>query len=219
VPPASPRPYRQKKRAETALETRRKVVAAARELLLKDDLGGTSLDAIATRAGVGRSTIYQQFESKRGLLQAVELDVSERAGVENLLQVLSQADALASLRAAFEIGCGVWQLERDLFRKLFGLANVDAELSDVMRSKDQKRLELVRILVDKLGEQRCLRAGLSRARACQVLWLLTSFQSFDACCQVADSPEAAARLLLQLCEDALLTENSGKKPRPRAIKK
>jgi AcrR family transcriptional regulator len=201
------------------LETRRKVVTAARDLLLKDDLGGTSLDAIADRAGVGRSTIYQQFESKRGLLQAVELDVSERAGVENLLQVLAQPDALASLRAAFEIGCGVWQRERDLFRKLFGLANVDAELSEVMRSKDQKRLQLVGVLVDKLADQRCLRAGLSRARAGQVLWLLTSFQSFDACCQVADSPEAAARLLLQLCEGALLKENSGKKRRRSPIKK
>ena len=162
------------------------------------------MEAIAERASVGRTTVYQQFENKQGLLQAVELAVSERAGVERLLEVLQQPDALASLRAAFEVGGGVWARERDMFRKLFGLAHVDAELRAVMEAKDQKRQELVRVLVGKLAAQRKLRRGVSRERAFQVLWLLTSFQTFDATCHVTGSPEAAARLLLDMCQLALL---------------
>jgi AcrR family transcriptional regulator len=204
VPAPKPRRYRQDKRAASAAETRRKVIEAARQLLLSGDFQDVSVEAIAERAEVGRTTVYQQFENKQGLLQALELAVSERAGVENLLEVLQQPDALASLRAAFEVGGAVWARERAMFRKLFGLANVDADLRVVMEEKDSKRKLLVRMLVDKLALQRKLRAGVSRERAFQVLWLLTSFQNFDAASQVAASPEAAARLLFELCQLALL---------------
>ena len=200
------RAYRQDKRAASAAETRRKVIAAARELLLRGDFQDVSVEAIAERAAVGRSTVYQQFESKRGLLQAIELAVSERAGVEKLLEVLQQPDALAALQAAFEVGGAVWARERAMFRKLFGLANVDADLRAVMEEKDAKRQLLVRVLVDKLAAQRKLRRGVARERAFQVLWLLTSFQTFDAASHAAASPEAAARLLLDMCRLTLLAE-------------
>ena len=204
VPLPKTRHYRQQKRAESSAETRRKVIAAARELLLHDDFQDVSVEAIAARARVGRSTVYQQFQNKQGLLQAIELSVSESAGVENLLQVLQQTDALASLRAAFEVGGGVWARERDLFRKLFGLAHVDADLRAVMEDKDTKRQQLVRVLVEKLGAQKRLRPGVTRERAFQVLWLLTSFQTFDATCQVTASVEATAQLLFDVCARSLL---------------
>ena len=206
MPSPKPRRYRQHKRAASAAETRRKVIQAARELLLRGDFEDVSVEAIAERAEVGRSTVYQQFENKQGLLQAVELAVSERAGVEKLLEVLQQPEALASLRAAFEVGGAVWARERAMFRKLFGLANVDADLRAVMEDKDSKRQMLVRVLVDKLAAQKKLRRGVSRERAFQVLWLLTSFQTFDAASHVAASAEAAARLLLEMAERALLAE-------------
>lgn len=186
--------------------------------MLRGDFQDVSVDAIAARAKVGRSTVYQQFENKQGLLRAIELNVSERAGVERLLQVLQQPDALASLRAAFELGGSVWAREREMFRKLFGLANVDAELRQVMEEKDGKRQQLVRVLVDKLAAQRKLRRGVSLERAFQVLWLLTSFQTFDATCQVAASPEAAARLLLETCQLTLL-DPAEKKPARKDAKR
>lgn len=184
---------------------------AARELLLRDDFRDVSVEAIAERAEVARTTVYQQFKNKQGLLQAIELAVSERAGVEQLLVVLDQPDGLASLRVAFEIGGGVWAREQAMFRKLFGLAHVDADLRQVMDDKDAKRQQLVRILVEKLATQKRLRRGVSRERAFQVLWLLTSFQAFDATCHVTASPEAAARLLLETCEQALLENVHGAK--------
>lgn len=207
------RSYRQQKRALSAAETRRKVVDAARELLLRDDFRDVSVEAIAERAQVARTTVYQQFRNKQGLLQAIELAVSERAGVERLLAVLDNPDGLTSLKVAFEIGGGVWAREQSLFRKLFGLAHVDADLRQVMDEKDAKRQQLVRILVDKLAKQACLRRGISRERAFQVLWLLTSFQAFDATCHVTASPEAAARLLLETAELSLLEPKPSAPPR------
>jgi len=210
VPAPKTRPYRQAKRAATTAETRRKVVEAARELLLRGNFHEVSVEEIAVKAGVGRTTVYQQFENKQGLLQAVELAVSERAGVEQLLVVLDQTDALGALCAAFEVGGGVWAREREMFRKLFGLSHVDADLRAVMDHKEQKRQALVHVLVEKLAAQRKLRRGVTPERAFQVLWLLTSFATFDAACHVTASAEAAAQLLLETCRHSLLKEPANK---------
>jgi len=210
LPAASkPRAYKQHKRAASAAATREKVVEAARALLLHEDFQDLSMEAVAERAEVGRSTVYQQFENKQRLLRAVEISVSERAGVERLLEVLQQPDALGSLRAAFEVGGAVWAREQAMFRKLFGLAHVDADLRVLMADKDKRREGLVQHLVDKLAAQKRLRRGVSRERAFQVLWLLTSFQTFDAMSHVTASPEAAARVLLDTCELALLESKLG----------
>jgi AcrR family transcriptional regulator len=46
-------------------------MAAATELFLADGFDGASMDAIAARAGVPKSTLYKRYPDKRGLLEAV----------------------------------------------------------------------------------------------------------------------------------------------------
>jgi AcrR family transcriptional regulator len=47
------------------------VMAAARELLVEKGFAGTTVEAIATRAGVGKATIYRRWPSREQLLVAV----------------------------------------------------------------------------------------------------------------------------------------------------
>src|SRR3954471_12161245 len=63
---------------------RRDVLAAALDLA-RDDLGGTTVDAIAARAGVGKQTIYRWWPSKwavvlEALLAHAEREVITEAG-------------------------------------------------------------------------------------------------------------------------------------------
>ena len=44
------------------------VLAAARELFLRDGYAATSIDSIAARAGVSKATVYSNFRDKRDLL-------------------------------------------------------------------------------------------------------------------------------------------------------
>jgi AcrR family transcriptional regulator len=67
----SRRRYNSPLRAEQASETRRRVLAAARELFLADGYGKTTVAAIAAAAGVSPDTIYVSLGGKRGLLEAV----------------------------------------------------------------------------------------------------------------------------------------------------
>jgi AcrR family transcriptional regulator len=50
--------------------TRAKVLAAAREVLRRDGLRGATIDAIAAEAGVARSTVYRNWETREDVLAA-----------------------------------------------------------------------------------------------------------------------------------------------------
>ncbi|GAA4180042.1 TetR/AcrR family transcriptional regulator [Gryllotalpicola koreensis] len=62
------------------------ILAAARELFVRDGVERTSMDAVATRAGVSKRTVYDYYGDKRGLL----LGVIESAG-ESLVRTLRGA--------------------------------------------------------------------------------------------------------------------------------
>jgi AcrR family transcriptional regulator len=55
------RPYQQKHRAESQLETRRRIVEATIELHQTVGPAATTITRIAERAGVGRVTVYRHF--------------------------------------------------------------------------------------------------------------------------------------------------------------
>ncbi len=63
-----PRPGR---RAARKAEVRQRLLQAAREIFFRDGFVEASLDEIATRAEVGKGTLYRQFESKAELYVAV----------------------------------------------------------------------------------------------------------------------------------------------------
>src|ERR671924_654819 len=81
----SPRRYRLGQRQAAVDQTRARIIAAARELLLAGGVSsGFSVDAVARQAGVARMTVYYQFGSKRGLLEALFDDLAARGLVGRL---------------------------------------------------------------------------------------------------------------------------------------
>ena len=67
----APRGYTQRRRAEAAAATRRRILDAALELYLEHSVAGTTLTAVAQRADVSRGTILNHFGGVDGLLDAV----------------------------------------------------------------------------------------------------------------------------------------------------
>jgi TetR/AcrR family transcriptional regulator, mexJK operon transcriptional repressor len=57
-------------RAE-ALELRDRILEAATELFLTEGYGTTSIEAVATRAGISKRTFYHRFDNKEALFAAV----------------------------------------------------------------------------------------------------------------------------------------------------
>jgi AcrR family transcriptional regulator len=65
------RRYHSPLRAEQADSTRRRVLAAARDLFLAHGYAGTTVAAVARAAGVSPDTIYVSLGGKQGLLEGV----------------------------------------------------------------------------------------------------------------------------------------------------
>ena len=66
-------------------ETRAAILRAARPIMLRDGLGGTTLDRVAAEGGIAKMTLYRHFPSKEALFEGLVAATSEsmREGLEN----------------------------------------------------------------------------------------------------------------------------------------
>jgi AcrR family transcriptional regulator len=104
------RPYHSPRRAQAAAQTRAAVVAAARELFVRDGYERTSVSAIARRAGVSVDTIYASVGRKPLLVRAVvddvlgegrgEVPAEQRGYVEDIRAATGARAKLATYAAA-----------------------------------------------------------------------------------------------------------------------
>jgi AcrR family transcriptional regulator len=200
----SPRPYRLGLRADAVSETRGRVIAAARELFIEGGFYRASMDQIAQRADVARATIYHQFKSKLGVLEAVISDFEERAGLGPLLAVVEAAPPPALVRAVITAGCAYRATEPTLVRKVIGVASMQPEVQEIVDQHDAGRLRVLERVVDRLVDGGVLSERCSVDQAVNVLWLITSFDAYDLLTRGRRLPRAeAAETLVQMAESQL----------------
>ncbi len=81
---------------EAAAQLGERILDAAMELMLDQGYGATSIEAVATRAGVSKRTFYHRFPDKAALVQAVVARVVERAGAPQPARATGPAGDLPS---------------------------------------------------------------------------------------------------------------------------
>jgi AcrR family transcriptional regulator len=114
--------YRTGRGRPGAAETRERILQVVRDLLAEGRFYEATVEEIAARAGVARSTLHLHFGSRMGLVDAIcELLArgGERAGIRSSLELADPAEALRSVLAS---AVRLWAAEEDLHRGLYGLA-------------------------------------------------------------------------------------------------
>ena len=201
----SPRAYRLRAAAAAVADTRGRVVRAARELFSEGGFHRAPIDEVARRADVARATVYYQFGSKLGLLEAVLVDFERRAGLQALHEVVHQTDPTGLLPEMITAGCRYWSTDPQLARKIIGAGMVDPDANALLAGHDAGRLELLTIAVARLAAAGLLRGDCPTERAVDVLWLLTSFDAYDQLTRNrALTTTDAAGTLAALASDQLL---------------
>jgi AcrR family transcriptional regulator len=200
------RRYEQRQRAEAAEQTRRRILDAVIERLRKAPAEPVSIDLIAEMAGVARSTVYAIFGSRAGLFDAVAADVLEREDYERLLEAKHERDAREHMRVGFRTATEMLAADRDIVRALFSMAQLDERaIGDAVRKREESRAAGMARLARRLGEQDLLRPDVSVEDAEHILWVLTSFESFDLLYTGRGlSAEVVADMLFATAERALL---------------
>lgn len=201
TPDKPSRPYSTEKRDAKAAETRMRLITAALDML--GDTGGqaVSLDAVARAAGVTRLTVYNQFGSRNGLLEAAFDAVAEQGGLSNLASAMAMPEPRAALAHVVGTFCDFWMSHEGL-GGIFAAAATDAELSQALAVRNERRRALLGILVDRHD----IPDGRSKADIVDLLFVLTSFATFTALRGEQRNGEAVRALLLPLCDQVLSGE-------------
>jgi AcrR family transcriptional regulator len=172
------RPYRSERRRAQAEQTRSLVLDAAEELFVEKGYAGTSVVAIAGKAGVSPESVYSHFGSKRVLLgelfrRAVRgtdpAAVPEQRVPRMLASVTDQRRQLQLFAADITP-----RIERGgpLVTVLACAAQADAELADLLATLHADRMRNLRVLADALAANGPLR--LPPDEALETVWALTS---------------------------------------------
>jgi TetR/AcrR family transcriptional repressor of mexJK operon len=94
------RPYGGRPSRKEAELLHGRILDAAAELFTKHGYGETSIDAIATHAGIGKLTLYRRFGNKETLFQAVVVRLSEKWRAEVSRASESEGSLSEALAAA-----------------------------------------------------------------------------------------------------------------------
>ena len=203
----SRRPYEQRLRAEAADATRERILDALYERLGEGPVGPVSVDEVARRARVARSTVYLAFGSRGGLFDALTERLLGGEGYDRILEATRHPDARETLRGGLEGGVRMFAAHHEVFRVLYAIARIEPDsVGEALARSERRRWKSMDWLAGRLSEQGLLRPDVTPARAADVIWLLAGFEAFD---QLASGrgldPDEVVEVLVQTAESALLS--------------
>lgn len=200
----SPRPYRLGQRQASTEQTRARILSAARELLMESrGFSGFSLEAVARQADVARMTVYHQFGSKIGLLEALFDSLASQGGMEQLAGAFQQPDPLAALDEYIKVFGHFWGSERLVTRRIRGLAALDPDFEQAVRARDEWRRKGLRVILGRLAEQYGRPGSSSLDEAIDMLYTLIGFECFDTLAGPTRSMEEVTPIIQRLARAAL----------------
>ncbi len=139
------------------------------------------MEAIARRADVSRLTLYYQFKSRPGLLEALYDHLAMRGNMRNLAQAFHEPDPSVALEKLVRAFVGFWSSDPVVIRRLRGMAVLDPDIDQGIRARDARRKHIAREILGRV-----VLAGMKKLTAEQqdtaadVLSMLTSFESDEA---------------------------------------
>ena len=199
----NPRPYRSPRRDAAATRTRARIVAAAAAVLgAPEGIGGFSLEAVARKAGVTRLTVYNQFGSRRALLEAVFDERAARGGLHRIAEAMAASDPHAGLLQVIVIFCDFWSYDPRALGRLHAAGASDPEFDASVRERNERRRRLLSVLVGRMAEGTHPRPK-ALGNLVDVLFALTSFPFFSQLTAGARTANAACGLIQGLATDAV----------------
>jgi AcrR family transcriptional regulator len=174
------RKYHQSLRAESAERTRERILDGLASRLRAQPSSPVSVESVAEDAGVARSTIYTVFGDRAGLYDALARHLVQRSPYDRLIEATRLPDPRETIREGFRVGVEMFAADREIWRAMYSLARLrDPAISEAIARIEQERAGGMAGLARRLAARGYLRDGLGATRASHLLWVLTSFDTFD----------------------------------------
>ena len=199
----SPRRYESAARDAASEETRRRIVEAAGEIVAGPlGFAGMKLGAVAKAAGVTRLTIYNQFGTRRALLEAIFDERAERGGLKAIPEMMQTTDPHTAIERIIEIFCRFFAADPSGLARVWAASIADPDLAEGVKARSERRRFIFRALVGRLVE-----AGDVRAEAANdlvdLLYALTSMPFYSELALPGRGVDDVAAMLKATARDAI----------------
>lgn len=181
------RAYDMSSRAEAAQATRRRIIDAAGDILLREGYHAMSVSNLAAAAGVSAQTVYNAIGGKAAVVKAV-YDVTLAGDDEPIampdrpeFKAMSKApDCEAFLRAYAALCATIYERTGPLLGVLLAQgAGNDAGLQDFVATIEQERRTGNTNVLAAMERVHGLPPELDRARFIDVVWAMTAPETYD----------------------------------------
>src|SRR5690348_4992527 len=172
-------------RRDAAARTRQAVLDTARELFIAHGYTATTVEEIASRAGVSKPTVFAAVGSKQAILKQLRdialagddepVPVAQRPWYQ---QALAEPDPRRALRLYARNATAIHRRSADVHEVLRAAAAADKDLHDLWRGSEDERRGGAMIVIDALLQKSRLKPGLDRAAAIDIVWILTASDIF-----------------------------------------
>lgn len=175
------RPYESTLRQEQARQTRSRILDAAEKLFTDRGYVATTMEAIASAAGVATDTVYASFRTKPGVLHAL-IDVRvvgdeapiallDREKPQQIRREPSQKRQIAAFAGDITL---ILERARPVDDIMRGAAAVDPDIA-ALRARTQKtRYDNIRQFITWLAANGRFRDDLSAEDAAAIVWTVAS---------------------------------------------
>lgn len=175
------RDYHSPRRVEQAAETRRAILAAARELFVNSGYGATTVSQIAAQATVSVDTVYAAVGRKPALLrELVESSISgsDQAIPAEQREYVGRMQAASTARDKLIIYAnaitGIQQRLAPVFVALRDAAVTDPDCAALWKEISQRRATNMQRLAADLRTTGELRGDLSNDQVADIIWSMNA---------------------------------------------
>jgi AcrR family transcriptional regulator len=141
-------------------------------------------------------TVYNQFGSRRSLLEVLFDDLAEKGGLGQIPEAMATTDARKALERLITIFCKFWGGDSAV-----GLLNeasaIDLEFGEAIEARNERRRRAIRALIDRMGAGKRINARV-RKDAVDLIFGLTGYAMFKVL-TANRSPDAACALIKEAC--------------------
>jgi AcrR family transcriptional regulator len=198
------RAYRTRQRPKRSEATRERIVAAVRELLAEGTFHESTMEQVADRAGISRAALYQHFDSRLGLVDAICDTFAVNPSLLAVRKAIKVDDYEAAVGLVIENSMGFWSSEEAVLSQLYGVAAIDSSARDLVDRQREDRRQELETFARRLRRAGKLRAGVSERQALARLMIFTSFETYCELGELSLSQRERVKTLTEMAQAELL---------------
>jgi TetR/AcrR family transcriptional regulator of autoinduction and epiphytic fitness len=175
------------RRERKALATRHRVLDAAEVLFIRDGYAATTMNAIAEVGDVAAPTVYAVFGTKRAilteLLEVRTLGADRQAPLRDRQEwqaMEHEADPRRQIAMLASVATRIGERIAALTEVMAAAAGSDPEIAAIHQQRQQARYQDQSALARSLYGKGALRAGMSEARATDILWAVANPRTYHS---------------------------------------